>query len=180
MHSGADENLVIVPTRQPQTVRRPVDTGSSLLEVLIAVVLLGLSIAGTLTMLSTTINATALDRDHANAHAWLQTAADVLYARDNEECLTAPTASLADQEADIDRIKGLYETTIEQTNNPEGWPAENIDIVELQLWHSKVDAPTEGWGTQCTGGDASLQRLVIEVRSETDEIIEQVEVILGG
>ena len=51
----------------------------SLIEILISIVLLGMAVAAMLTTLGVTIAASATERDHANAHAWLQTASDVLY-----------------------------------------------------------------------------------------------------
>ena len=154
------------------------DAGVTFLEVLISIVLLGTVIAGTLTTLSVTINASATDRDHANAHAWLQTAADVLYARDLVPC--DPLAVPADEVA---ALTTAYEATIQQTENPEGWGSANIEIFDLQFWHIDMDPVTkltdEGWGDQCDSLDTNLQRIGIQVRSEDGNIVEDVEVIIG-
>lgn len=154
------------------------DAGFSLVEVLTSIVLVGLVVTASLTALRTTISASATDRDHANGHAWLQTAADVLYARPVRPC--DPSVVPA---TDIANISADYEATIQQTGNPEGWPSANIDIVDLQFWHVNMDPTTkltdEGWGDLCDSVDTNLQRIEIEVRSETGDIVEQVEVIIG-
>jgi len=154
------------------------DHGFTLIEVLIAIVLMGLLIGATMSLLRVTIMASATDRDHSNAHAWLQTASDVLYARPLEPC--APTNALATNKADI---IASYETTLAQTDNPEDWPDANIRIYDLQFWHINMDPVTkfteEGWGDLCDSPDTNLQRVGIEVRSITGKIVERVEVIIG-
>lgn len=149
-----------------------------MIEVLISIVLIGTVIGATLTTLQVTIRASGTDRDHSNAHAWLQTSADVLYARPLEQC--APAGFTATNK---DAIISTYEATLQQTANPEGWPDTNIEIYDLQFWHINIDPVTkfteEGWGDLCDASDTNLQRIGIEVRSEGGEIVEQVEVIIG-
>lgn len=156
----------------------PPDRGATLIEVLISIVLLGTVMAATLSSLATTITASALDRDHANAHAWLQTGADMLYARDLNQCdpLVAPATEIADTIAD-------YEATVQQTDNPEGWSAANIRVINLEWWSIDIDSSTglgtEAWGTQCDSGDTNLQRVTLQVTAEDGRIVESVEVIIG-
>ena len=58
-----------------------------------------------------------------------------------------------------------------------------IEIYDLQFWHINIDPVTkfteEGWGDLCDASDTNLQRIGIEVRSVTGEIVERVEVIIG-
>lgn len=154
------------------------DHGVTFIELLISIVLLGSITAGALTTLSVTISATTVDRDHANAHAWLQTAADVLYARE-----LVPCDPMADPASEIATITAAYEGTIQQTENPEEWGSTNIRIFDLQFWHVDMDPVTkltdEGWGDQCDSLDTNLQRIGIEVRSNDGVIVESVEVIIG-
>jgi hypothetical protein len=126
----------------------------------------------TLSLLTGTIGATALDRDHSNAHAWLQTASDMLYAREPVHC----------DEMSRDDIIAAYQQTIQETENPEHWPQGNIRITDLRFWHYGRDTATngveEGWFIdRCT---TKLQRITLQVRDEGGKIIENVEVIIGG
>lgn len=160
------------------------DAGVSLIEVLIAVVLIGSVVTATLTTLVTTINASSLDRDHANAHAWLQTAADMLYARDVWDCRTVddfgnpipPSVEIAAAIAD-------YQTTVANTDNPEGWPASNIEVTGIDWWSYDIDQATgitsEAWSSTCDE-KTTLQRVGLRVRATDGRIVEEVEVIIGG
>jgi type II secretory pathway pseudopilin PulG len=159
----------------------PRDSGATLIEIIIAVVLMGLTVVATMSLLTTTVGASRLDRDHSNAHAWLQTASDMLYARmpaDCDETLTVP----ADIEAKRQEIMAEYRQTIQETQNPEDWPQGNIEIIDLLFWHYARDASTngvqEGWVTdRCT---TKLQLVELRVSDESGDIIEEVEVIIGG
>lgn len=154
------------------------DLGATLVEILIAIVVLGTVVVTVLAGLLTTITASALDRDHANAHAWLQTAADMLYARDLNQCDPAVPAA-----TEIAATIADYEATIQQTENPEGWDAANIEIVGLEWWSIDIDPATgigtEAWGSQCDSGDTNLQKVAIQVSAENGRIVESVEVIIG-
>ena len=175
---GADRDPRSPGGEGPRRLGATRDRGVSMIEVLISIVLIGTVIGATLTTLQVTILASGTDRDHSNAHAWLQTAADVLYARTLEPCDPAGRQLRADPPREA-----TYEATLQQTANPEGWPDTNIEIYDLQFWHINIDPVTkfteEGWGDLCDASDTNLQRIGIEVRSEGGEIVEQVEVIIG-
>jgi len=156
------------------------DRGMTLIEIVIAVVLTGLVVVAVLSLLTTTISASRLDRDHSNAHAWLQTASDMLYARAPEHCdetLTDP----ADIETKRQAIIAEYRDTVRETENPEHWPQSNIEVIDLFFWHYEgagANGVVEGWfHDKCT---TTLQLVELRVRDEGGDIIEEVEVIIGG
>ena len=155
------------------------DRGVSIIEVLISVMLLGVVVVTVLAGLSTTIKASATDRDHANAHAWLQTGADMLYAR---ELITCGTRDADDPLNDIKLIAAEYENTIRQTENPEGWPEANISVIGLEWWSIDVvdGIGTEVWGTKCDTPETDLQKIELRVRADDGRIVEEVELIIGG
>ena len=167
------------PETRGSAAQRRKDRGTTLTEMLIGISILGSVVAATLTGLLTVITASSLDRDHANAHAWLQTSADMLYARELDQCDPAadPTTEISDTIAE-------YQDTIRQTDNPEGWDPSNIEIIGLAWWSIDIDPTTgvgtEAWGTVCDSGDTNLQRVSIQVHAEDGRIVEQVEVIIGG
>ncbi len=151
----------------------------SIIEVLISIVLLGTIVSVVLIGLRATIRASALDRDHANAHAWLQTGADMLYARDLIIC---GTRDAGDPVNDIALIAAEYEATVQQTANPEGWPDANIEVIGLEWWSIDVvnGIGTEAWGTKCDTPETDLQKIELRVTAEDGRIVEEVEVIIGG
>jgi hypothetical protein len=163
-----------------------------LIEVLIAIVLMGLAVTATMTTLTATITATSLDRDHANAHAWLQTGVDMLYAQELINCGAIGTDNDGDSvttASDSDGVmttfgdvKNDYQSTLRQTDNPEGWPDANIEVIDLQFWNIEKLASglgTEAWSTSCDN-DTTLQRLLVRVRGADGRIVEETEVIIGG
>lgn len=141
----------------------------TLVESLVSIVLVGtLAVAGMVT-LRTTVIASTLDRDHANAHAWLQTASDVLYGTEREDCGT----ETASREADL---RAAYTTVIQATENPEGWPAANIRIVPPVKFWDGVSA----YGTTCyDDAGINLQLIKLEVRDMSGKIVENVEIVKG-
>jgi Tfp pilus assembly protein PilV len=154
------------------------DAGLTLVEVVIAVVLMGLVVVATLSLLIGVIKASTLHRDHANAHAWLQTAADMLYARELDRCDPSSSTPIATQRG---AIMDAYEATVRETKNPSGWAAKNIEVIDLEFWHitkAADDSLEEDWVTdRCT---TDLQKVGLRVRAEDGRIVEEVEVIIGG
>ena len=145
----------------------------SLIEILIALTLMGTVVVATMTALTASISASSLDRDHANAHAWLQTAADTLYARDLITCDAQPLAD----------ITAAYQTTVQSTHNPEDWAAANIEVIGLEYWRYEFDLATNqetsGWGTICDSPETNLQKVELRVRADDGRIVEEVEVVIG-
>ena len=155
------------------------DAGVTIIEVVMSVMLLGIIVATVLPGLATTIRASATDRDHANAHAWLQTGADMLYAR---ELITCGTRDAADPINDIKLIAAEYQDTVRQTENPEGWSDANISVIGLEWWSIDIvnGIGTEAWGTKCDTPETDLQKVELRVTAEDGRIVEEVEVIIGG
>ena len=144
------------------------DRGASLIEILISVVLLGLAVTAMLSTLEITIHASTTERDHANAHAWMQTASDVLYRLERKECGT--NGAIADE----DLVRTFYQDKIrELADNPEEWPYDKIEVIEPVLfWDGEVYQDVCYYET-------GLQLITIRVRNLNDEIVETVQVVKG-
>lgn len=141
----------------------------TLVETLMAIVLTGtLAVAGMVT-LRTTIYASRIDRDHANAHAWLQSASDVLYGSERVDCGTA--AATAES-----TVRDAYNAIVRSTENPEGWPAANISVVPTVKFWDGVSA----YGPVCyDDAGINLQLIKLEVRDPNGTIVESVEIVKG-
>ena len=152
------------------------DSGFSLVEILVSIVLIGTAVVATLGALQISILGGTIHRDHANAHAWLQSASDVLYASDKVDCDTLA----ADGGKAV--ILAAYEPIVNAVVNPETWADSQIAITELEFWMA-TDTNSDGiveyrFGTTCQDSiHLGLQRLTLEVRSPNGRIIEQVEII---
>jgi prepilin-type N-terminal cleavage/methylation domain-containing protein len=145
------------------------DSGFTLVETLMAIVLVGTLAVAAMVTLRSTIIASRMDRDHANAHAWLQTASDVLYGEERVDC----GSQAATDEAGV---RAAYQAIIETTVNPEGWPPGNITIVPPVKFWDGVSA----YGTVCYDDSGiNLQLIKLEVRDPSGDIVESVEIVKG-
>jgi len=149
--------------------------GVTLLEVLIAIVLLGLVVSGSLAGLRGTVLAGTLHRDHSNAHAWLQSASDVLYGAPKAYCdATAPDQGEA-------AVRAAYDAVVDSVDNPEGWSNQQIGVVPtVRFWNAvQLDADVDReyvFGPTCDPSLA-LQLIRIEVRAPSGRIIESLELV---
>lgn len=144
------------------------DSGQSLVEVLIAIVLTGtLAVAGMIT-LRASIAGSTLDRDHANAHAWLQSASDVLYGSPREDCGTedVPTPDL---------VADAYDKIIQETPNPRDWHYSLIKVVRpVQFWNGSI------YQDICYANEGvNLQLITIQVSAPDGRIVESVQIVKG-
>lgn len=151
------------------------DVGVSLIEILIAVVLLGGVVAGTLATLQASIIGGTVHRDHSNAHGWLQSASDILYAAPKVSC----DGALADNgEA---AARAAYESVVDSVPNPQDWQDWQIRVVEpVQFWNAaNLDSDPDiefFFGSDCDPS-LTLQLIQIEVKSTDGRIIENVEIV---
>ena len=103
------------------------DRGTTFIEILIAIVLLGTVVVAALAGVRATIIGTEVDRDHANAHAWLQSASDVLYGVPRVDCGSQSVSNKAN-------VLASYRAVVQGTANPEGWPSTNIEVIDVEFW----------------------------------------------
>lgn len=161
--------------RAPRRRRDSRDVGVTLVEILIAIVLIGGVIAGTMVSLRATVIAGTIHRDHSNAHGWMQSASDVLYAAPKIAC---DSSLPSNGEPDV---RAAYEAVVDGVANPQGWNDWQIRIVgPIQFWNSgNTDADPDiefFFGSDCDPS-LTLQLIRIEVRSTDNRIIESVEII---
>lgn len=156
------------------------DRGITLVEVLVSVVLISTAVIATLTTLRISIVGGTVHRDHSNAHAWLQSASDRLYAAPKEDCSTTPAPPVGD--GGKSAILAKYRPIVDQVDNPADWLNWQIRIVDVKFWNAS-DTDNDGiveyrFGTVCQDSiNLALQQLTLEVRSPNGRIIEQVELI---
>lgn len=153
------------------------DAGFSLVEAVLSIALLGLLATGTMTLMFSGLKAGTLQRDHANAHAWLQSAADRIYAIDKEPC------NAADADHGESAVRAVYDAAVDAVPNPEGWTDSQIRVVPpVEFWNA-VDANGDqisefSFGADCQDSQGlTLQRIELEVVSTSGVIIEAVEIV---
>ncbi len=152
----------------PQSARQGDDAGVSLIEILVAVVLLGSVVVAVIAALAATILGSTIDRDHANAHAWLQSATDLLYGTPRVDC---GSIAVTNKPA----VMANYGAVAATTTNPEGWPAANIEVYDVQFWNG------ETYQNTCYDDlGINLQLIKVRVRDTDGRIVEDVEVVKGA
>ena len=118
--------------------------------------------------LMVTIQASATERDHANAHAWLQTASDALYRVQRMQCGT--DGQIGDEEG----VRNFYQAQIwALADNPEGWPDGNLEVVKPVLFWDGTN-----YQDICYTG-TGLQLITIRVWNLNHDIVETVQVVKG-
>ncbi len=151
------------------------DDGISFVEILVSIVLLGMVVTAILATLNTSIASSSLNRNHANAHAWLQSASDILYGSAREDCGTE-LATAAQRTADEVRVRNKYTDIVRTTSNPESWADDRISVLQPVLFW---DGDSTYQTTCYDDGGVNLQLITIEVRDPEGRIVESVQVVKG-
>lgn len=141
----------------------------TLVEVMVAIVLTGTLAVTGMVCLRASIVASSIDRDHANAHAWLQTASDVLYGTELVDCGTQTSTN-------AEAVAAAYEVIAQGTPNPQGWPPGKITVVRpVKFW----DGTSTYQGTCYDDSGIYLQLIQLQVRAPDGRIVETVEIVKG-
>lgn len=129
--------------------------------------LLGTGVAAMLTALSVTIQATATERDHANAHAWLQTSADTLYRHERMDCT----------ENTLAEIEAGYQAVLDGSEDPEGWHTSGgkIEVVSPVLFWDGTHYQSVCYDDV----NINLQLIKLQVSNPDGKIVESVQVVKG-
>ena len=152
------------------------DAGFTFVEILVSILLLGMAVLSMVTLVLTSVQASTLARDRAKAHAWLQSAADVLYGAPREDCGISPTVASPTGTSREPQVRVAYESVVRAISAPQGWPTGNISIVEPVLFW---DGSERYQSTCYDDSGVSLQRITIEVRGLNGRVVESVQVVKG-
>ena len=147
------------------------------IELLVAIVILGIGVVGVLAAARTTVLGATAEREHAKAHQWLQSASAVIDGVPRELCdLT--------NDPDGSGIQAIYQTEVSDgARRPDGWDpttAASIVVSVPRVWNGSAFVPytdqlSEG---ECFDTNRLGQQLIeMIVTSPSGEIIETVEVV---
>lgn len=155
--------------RDRHATTRPPDAGTTFVEILVAIVLLGTAVVGTLTAVRATIISANIERDHSKAEQWLQSAAGVIDNAEFSECDNPGT--------DESTILGDYQNAINlAATTPFGFQG-FIQLTAIDVWDGTEFVPFASQ-TQCLDDILLRQQLVtIEVQSTNGSITEQLQVL---
>lgn len=164
------------PAADP-SVRR--DRGTTFIEVLVAIVLLGVLGVGVLTAARTSIIGTRIERDHARAFQWLQSADGVLQASPRVSCNFDPVLD-APYTSGEEKVRMEYEKRIRsQVVKPAGWTDSQITVVApVLVWDGSQYRNPATAPKSCYDADKFfLQLVTIRVTNLDGQIIETNQVV---
>ena len=143
------------------------DGGFSLVEVLCAIVLIGMVTVAMLVTLRVSVKASSLDRDHINSHAGLQGATDILYGYDRIDCGTVASP-------DETGVWTAYNNYVQSAPKPLNWNG-TIEIVRpILFWNGDTYTPT------CYDDlGINLQLITLRVHGPDNKIIESIQIVKG-
>ena len=164
------------------------DTGASLIEILIAVVLLGTVVVAVLGALQVSVIGTRVERDHAKAYQWLQSANGVLQAAERVGCDYDPSdpADPLDDPADLpyadgeEKMRQRYQTLVRsQVVNPPDWDDRQLTVLyPVKIWDGTRYWEPASAPKSCYDVDGFfLQLITLEVTNPNGDIIETIEVV---
>jgi type II secretory pathway pseudopilin PulG len=113
------------------------DSGSSLVEVLMAIVLLGTAVVGILVMLRTSVKASSIDKDQATAYEYMQTVSDEIYHANRVPCSPNPGAVLT-----------AYDTAAKAASAPQGW-TKTATVTKVEFLGRALPTDPFSWGNFC-------------------------------
>lgn len=156
------------------------DPGSTLVEILVAVVLLGGVVVAVLASVQMSIMGSRLERDHARAHQWLQSAIGVLQSAPRVSCDTVVSPYASGEET----VRMTYQAAIRSNPviNPPGWTDSQLTIVPpVKVWDGDQYLDPGSAPQPCYDARGfKLQLITIRVSSPDGDIIETVEVVKDG
>ena len=152
------------------------DEGFTLVEILVTIVLMGMTVVAVLLSLQTTIKATVIDRDHATSFAWLQAASDEIYRVPRVPCTDGQAAAIT-----------AYDAAAKSVDRPPAWvdkPTATIRVTTVEyLGKADPDAVFEWDAAYCFEGlgfeDSRLytQRVTIEATSPDDTLVKTLQMV---
>jgi len=143
------------------------DEGMTFIEVLVSVVLLGTAGLAVLAALQVSVLGSRIERDHARAQQWLQSAGAALDNTLYQPCSATP-----------EDVRQAYENAIRaSTVGPPGWDPAAISVVSpVRIWDGNfyLDpyAQLAAGDPTCFAPDYNLHLITIQVRNPDGDIIE--------
>jgi hypothetical protein len=157
------------PTAHRQSNR---DLGTTFVELLVAIVLVGIAVVGILTAVRVTVIGSATERDHAKAQQWLQSAVGVIEAQDFQSCdpsaINGATVEAAYQAAVDHPVSGA--------KKPYNFGAATLDVKTPQVWDGTTFVAFDSQSRCYDGIRLRQQRITVEVQ-HPNGVTESVEMI---
>lgn len=153
------------------------DRGSTLIELVIAIALMGMVVAGVLGAMATSVSMSRMSDDQAKVEAVLGNAADRLTGYAYIPCPSGGQAGF-----------GGYLPIVQAAAGAVGWPTSTVSISDIRYWSPGASAATGTWvasngltGNECNEAASlttsrTLQKVTITV-SSPEGLVRSLEVV---
>ena len=112
----ADTDLVADDSRQP-------DQGTTLVELLVAIMLMGTAVVSILVALRTSTRASAIDLSQAKAYEWVQSVSDQIYDAPRVPCYSGGSAAAI----------SAYQSAANGAAKPPGWSSGSVTVTNVEF-----------------------------------------------
>ncbi len=152
------------------------DRGVSLVEILVSIVLIGTVMVAVLGALQISVTGSRIERDHARAHQWLQSAIGAVQSADRVPCDQLGAYATGEE-----NVRNTYQDVIRGSSVliPPGWAETQLEIVPtVKVWDGDQYLDPYSAPKPCYDSDGfRLQLITISVESPDGDVIESVEVV---
>lgn len=124
-----------------------VDAGSSMVEILVSIVLLGMAAVAVLVALRTSIHASAVDKNLATTYEYLQSVSDQIYEAPRVPCYqTVPSPP-----------KAAYDAVAKLAPVPPGW-TKTAKVTNVEFLGKALPDDPFSWGAFCFESNVSTNQ----------------------
>lgn len=141
----------------PTASRRPTLPGFSYVEVLVAVVIVGITVIATLVGLRTTVISGRVGAERSQLLLWAQEGSEALHRSSYVPC--SPAGAMTSSEADA--IRAAYQTTLDTVASPNGLVGGSLSVAEVEYLSVDPVSWTERWDDRQCNPDYDVARLDI-------------------
>ncbi|MFW2333972.1 hypothetical protein [Ilumatobacter sp.] len=161
--------------RRPIRRHRRAADGFSYVEVLVAIVVVGVTVIAMLVGLRTTVISGRVGNERSQLLLWVQEGAEAMHRRPYVPCSPAGTMSAPQADA----IRATYQSTLDTVSAPSGMVGGSLSVVDVQFVSIDPVTWTERWDDRIC--DPDFDAAVLDVRATSAEgTTVDLEVIVDG
>ena len=113
------------------------DRGTTFVELLVSVVLLGTAVVAILITLRTSTHATAIDLSQAKAYEWVQSVSDQIYDAPRIPCYSGGSAAAI----------SAYQSAANGAAKPPGWSSGSVTVTNVEFLGRALTTDPFSWST---------------------------------
>ena len=113
------------------------DRGTTFVEILVSIVLMGTAVVGILVALRTSTHASAIDLSQAKAYEWVQSVSDQIYDAPRVPCYSGGSAAAIT----------AYQSAANGAAKPPGWSSGSVTVTNVEFLGRALSTDPFSWST---------------------------------